>query len=222
MIKKKNIVKIIIDTLMLILLFFEYSKVFTGQLVHEIVGVLLLILFVIHNILNINFYKGLLKGRYNAVRVIATTVDIIFLICMLFTIILGIPISEEVFSFLNLNGNMTMRKLHTIFGYWSLIILSMHLGLHFKMIFAKFKRKIKNKRRLKLVILLIEIILVIYGIIVFYKINFVKLLIGEYSFGSFENSFIKSITNNFSILIAISIIMYNIEKLFLIKNRKDD
>ena len=90
------------------------------------------------------------------------------------------------------------------------------------MIFAKFKRKIKNKRRLKLVILLIEIILVIYGIIVFYKINFVKLLIGEYSFGSFENSFIKSITNNFSILIAISIIMYNIEKLFLIKNRKDD
>lgn len=159
---KKNTIKMIVDILMLVLMLLEYSKIYTGQLLHEIFGIALLGLFIIHNVLNINFYKTLFKGKYNVQRLITTIIDLLFLLCMLFTIILGVPISEKIFSFLNLNGNMTIRKLHTIFGYWGLIILAIHLGLHFKMIFAKLKNKVKENKIMKILIFTIQIIIIIY------------------------------------------------------------
>lgn len=216
---KKKTIKIIVDILMLIFMILEYSKLYTGQLLHEIFGMTLLGLFIIHNILNINFYKALFKGKYNSQRIITTITDLAFLICMLFTIILGIPISDKVFKFLDLNGNMTMRKLHTIFGYWGLVILSIHLGLHFKIIFAKLINKIKDKKNIKIIIYMLEIVVVILGIKAMLNTNLSSYLIGKASF-AIPTSLFLSLLNNLIIVCAISIIIYNIEKLFIKKERK--
>lgn len=213
---KKNTIKKIVDILMLVLMLLEYSKIYTGQLLHEIFGIELLGLFIIHNVLNINFYKTLFKGKYNAQRLITTFIDLSFLLCMLFTIILGVPISEKIFSFLNLNGNMTIRKLHTIFGYWGLIILAIHLGLHFKMIFAKLKSRIKEKKILKIIIFIIQIIIIIYGIKAMIDTSLGSYLIGESSF-AIPTSIVLSLINNLSIVLTISIIVYNLEKILLKK-----
>ena len=204
--------KIIIDILMLVLMLLEYSKIYTGQLVHEIIGIVLLLLFLTHNILNINFYKNLFKGNYNLTRGIITVVDLSFLICMLLTIILGIPISEKVFKFLGLKGSMTIRKLHTIFGYWGLVILSIHLGLHFNMIFAKLNQKIKEKNVLKVVMYLLEIIIIIYGIKVMIDTNFIDYLVGKASFSIPSGDIIISFLNNLSIVFTIAIIVFKIDK----------
>lgn len=210
--KKKNNIKMIVDVLMLVLMLLEYSKIYTGQLLHEIFGIALLGLFIIHNVLNINFYKTLFKGKYNIQRLITTITDLAFLMCMLFTIILGIPISEKIFNFLNLNGNMTIRKLHTIFGYWGLIILAIHLGLHFKMIFAKLKNRSKENTIMKILIFTIQIIIIIYGIKAMIDTNLGLYLIGESSF-AIPTSIVLSLINNLSIVLTISIIVYNFEKL---------
>ena len=207
----------VIDILMLILMLLEYSKIYTGQLLHEVIGIALFVLFFAHNLLNINFYKALLKGKYNSLRTITTIVDLAFLLCMLFTITLGIPISEKIFKFLNLNGNMTIRKLHTIFGYWAQILLAIHLGLHFKMIFAKLKNKVKDNKMLKAVIYLIQIVIVTYGIKAMWDTNLGAYLVGEASF-AIPTSIVLSLINNFSIIISISIIVYNLEKLYLRRN----
>lgn len=214
--KNKKIVKMIIDSLMLIIMLLEFSKLYTGQLLHEIFGIALFVLFIIHNILNINFYKNILKGNYNLLRIITTTINILFLICMLLTILLGIPISSELFKGLNLNGNMTVRKLHTILGYWNLILLSIHLGFHFKLIIAKLKNKIKGKKVINLVIYLVEIIIVIFGIKTMIDVNLGEYLIGASSF-AIRTSMIQSILNNFIIILSNSIITYNFEKLLLKK-----
>ena len=50
---KNKAYRIIVDFLMFIFMILEYSKIYTGQLIHEILGIALLILFIIHNILNI-------------------------------------------------------------------------------------------------------------------------------------------------------------------------
>ena len=217
--KKKNTIKMVVDVLMLILMLLEYSKIYTGQLLHEIFGMALLGLFIIHNVLNINFYRTLFKGKYNAQRLITTFIDLSFLLCMLFTIFLGIPISEKIFNFLNLNGNMTIRKLHTIFGYWGLIILAIHLGLHFKMIFAKLKSRIKEKKKMKIIIFIIQIIIIIYGIKAMIDTNLGLYLIGKSSF-AIPTSIVLSLINNLSIVLAISIVAYNLEKILL--KRRDD
>lgn len=217
--KKKSIIRMIVDILMLILILLEYTKIYTGQLLHEIIGIALLELFIAHNILNIKFYKSLFKGQYNSQRIFTTITDLVFLLCMLFTIILGIPISEKVFKFLDLNGNMTMRKLHTIFGYWGLIILSIHLGLHFKMMFTRLNKILENNKIKKVVIYLIELIIIIFGIKVMIEMNLWDYLIGKASFAIPSENIVISIFNNFTIIISIGLIFYSIKKL-LIKNNK--
>ena len=208
--------KIIIDILMLVLMLLEYSKIYTGQLVHEIIGIVLLLLFLTHNILNINFYKNLFKGKHNLTRGITTVVDLSFLICMLLTIILGIPISQKIFKFLGLKGNMTFRKLHTIFGYWGLVILSIHIGLHFNMIFAKLNNKtLAIKKLIKVMVYLIEIVIILFGIKVMMNNNFADYLIGNASFAIPSGNIMISFLNNLSMVMAIALIVYNLEKIFI-------
>ena len=223
--KRKNIFRMIIDILMLIFMILEFSKIYTGQFLHELFGIGLFLLFITHNILNISFYKNILKGKYSLLRTITTIINILFLVCMLLTIILGIPISSEIFKGLNLNGNMTIRKLHTIFGYWNLILLSIHLGFHFKIIFVKLKNKIKDKKAIKILFHIVEVIIVIFGIKTMRDINFGAYLIGKSSF-TIPTNIVLSLLNKFITLVSISILTYNFEKILLkkkegIKNEKN-
>ena len=144
---------------------------------------------------------------------------------MLLTIILGIPISSEIFKGLNLNGNMTIRKLHTIFGYWNLILLSIHLGFHFKIIFVKQKNKIKDKKAIKILFHIVEVIIVIFGIKTMRDINFGAYLIGKSSF-TIPTNIVLSLLNKFITVVSISILTYHFEKILLkkkegIKNEKN-
>lgn len=217
----KKVFKIIIDILMIIFMLLEYSKIYTGQLLHEVIGIILFVLFVLHNLLNKNFYKNIFKGKYNFLRTFTTIIIFSFLICMLFTIILGIPISNEVFKGLNLKSNITIRKLHTILGYWSLVILSIHLGLHYKVIFAKLNNKISKNKILKLVLYIIELLIVILGIKFMIDVNLVKHLTGQLLFGTFDGNMFLSILKNFVIVLSIGTIIYNFEKI-IIKKRKEN
>ena len=214
--KNEKMIKIIVDVLMLIIMLLEFSKLYTGGVLHEVFGITLFILLVIHNILNISFYKNILKGKYTILRTISTIVNIMFLICMLLIIILGIPISSELFKGLNLNGNMTTRKLHTILGYWNLILLGIHLGFHFKVIFAKLKNKNKDKKVIMFLFYIVELIVVIFGIKTMIDINLGAYLIGKSSF-AIPTHIILSLLNNFIIVTSISIFIYNIEKILLKK-----
>ena len=204
--------KIVIDILMFILMLLEYSKLYTGQLLHEVFGILLLILFILHNILNIKFYKGLLKGKYNLQRITITVINFLLLMCLLFAIILAIPISESIFKFLNLSANMTVRKLHTIFGYWSLILMSIHLGLNLKILSAKIKNKVKERKIIKIILYIIELIIVALGIKAIIDTNLGLYLVGKASFAIPTNA-IVSFLNNFCIVATISIITNKLEKI---------
>ena len=106
---------------------------------------------------------------------------------------------------------MTVRKLHTILGYWDLVLLSIHLGFHYNLIFGKLKNKIKDKKVLKYIIYILEIVIVLLGIKVIFDINLGLYLIGKSSFSNSTN-IISSIFNNFMVVLCISTIVYNFEK----------
>jgi hypothetical protein len=71
-----------------------------------ILGVGLIILFIIHNILNWEWYKRLFKGKYSALRIIHTTINIFLVAEMLGLMISGVMLSRTVFAFLDLNGGL--------------------------------------------------------------------------------------------------------------------
>ncbi|MBR3249284.1 MAG: DUF4405 domain-containing protein [Clostridia bacterium] len=216
---KNKVYRMIVDILMFIFMLLEYSKIYTGQLIHEILGIALLILFIIHNILNINFYKNIFKGKYNSSRAFLTIVDIGFLIFMALTIILGVPISKELFNFFSIANGSIISKLHILFSYWGMLFLAMHIGLHIKTIFAKLICKVKKNNFLKYVVILLQILIVIYGIKLFFNTNIINYIIAKSSFGNYTKNIWISLWNNFMIIFAIAIIIYNFERIINLNNK---
>lgn len=141
MIQKKQI-KIIIDIIMSIALLFLMSFQVTGDKYHEWIGAGMLVLFVIHNLLNANWYKALFKGKYSAYRVLRTIVNLLVLVAIILTGYSGIVMSRYVFDFLPINDGMaTARKLHLAGSYWSFVLMSVHLGMHWNMMLGKLSIK---------------------------------------------------------------------------------
>lgn len=131
---KKLKIKISIDIIMTVLMLLEMAYQLTGNLFHEITGVTLFILFFLHNMLNIKWYKSVHKVKYKFRRIISIMTNMLLLASMILLMITGIMISRDVFSFLGLNGGLTVQQLHTCVATWGLIFISIHVGMHWQML----------------------------------------------------------------------------------------
>lgn len=119
--KPKAIVKIMTDILMTLALLFLMGYQFWGDIAHEWAGAGMFLLFILHHILNGNWYKTLFKGRYTPARVFQLVVDILVFLAMLGLMVSGIRLSNHVFAFLNIRGGMSFaRLLHMAASYWGL------------------------------------------------------------------------------------------------------
>lgn len=145
---RKMKLKLTIDLIMTVLLLFQMAYMLTGNTVHEWTGAAMLILFILHNVLNIKWYGNLLKGRYSGFRIIQTVVNLLLIFCMVSLIVSGMMMSRIVFSFLAVDGGMGFaRMLHMAAAYWGFLLMSVHLGLHWKVIMGM-TRKIRKQKAL--------------------------------------------------------------------------
>lgn len=76
---KKFIFKMILDALMTLALFFTFGFQFWGDSLHEVFGTLMFVMFILHQVLNLNWYKNLFKGKYTSQRVVGTVLNIMLL-----------------------------------------------------------------------------------------------------------------------------------------------
>ena len=93
--KAKMKIKRGIDFLMTVLLLLLMSYQTTGQELHEWFGTGMLVLFLLHNILNIRWYGSLFKGKYTLLRAMQTLINISVLISMLCLGFSGIVLSRH-------------------------------------------------------------------------------------------------------------------------------
>lgn len=162
----KRKLKLIIDIIMYVLFIILMGYHLTNNKTHEILGVITFILFIIHHILNIRWYKTLFKGKYNFYRILQIIIDFLLLISMIGIIFSSIIISADVFSFLNIKTTMFGRNIHMISTSWSFVLMAIHLGLHLNIILFKLNKKMKNSI-FEYVYYLILIILILLGIYYF-------------------------------------------------------
>ena len=199
--------KLIVDILMFILMLLEFSRLFTGALLHELIGIALLILVIVHLILNKNYILNIRKAKYNVKSIIMLITNILLVISFLLTIVFGLLSSQETLTFLNVH-NLTIVKLHKIFGNVSLIVIGIHLGINFNAIFGKVTKLIKNN----IVNYILGIIIIMLGIYSSIKVDFIKHVIGEYGFGIKEGNIIINILEYLSIILMFTIIINYIYK----------
>lgn len=150
--KPKAIIKICVDGLMTAALLFVSGYQLWGEKAHEWAGAFLFVLFIAHYILNMGWYRRLFHGRYTPMRILQLVVDMALLAVMLMQMYSGIVMSRHVFAFLPLESGMGLaRSMHILGAYWGILLMSLHLGLHWNMFLGMGRKaaKIKDPSRVR-------------------------------------------------------------------------
>ena len=157
---KPQRLRMIIDITMTILsiILMGGNYLFPADIVHEILGVALFVLWAVHITLNRRWYaslaqasklitstnandrrsySALFRGKYNPYRVMQTIINCCILICTIFLMISGIILSNHIFTFLNIQGGLGFARIaHLLASHWYYLFMSLHIGLHEGMIFG--------------------------------------------------------------------------------------
>lgn len=183
-----------IDFLMTAALLLLMAYQITGQELHEWFGAGMLVLFLLHNILNVRWYGNLFKGKYTLLRAMQTIINISVFAAMLCLGFSGIVMSRHVFAGFPIHGPMaTARIMHLAASYWGFVLMSIHLGFHWSMILGMFRRLCCGKKTPAAFVWPIRFVAVFiagYGAYCFYKENIVSYMFlkQEFVFFNFEQS----------------------------------
>jgi hypothetical protein len=113
-----------------------------GQTAHEVLGILMLALFVVHHILNRRWAANLLRGRYSPYRVFQTVLAALILITIVLQGVSGIVLSRQLFVGLSLPASKSLaRTWHMAFGYWGFVLMGLHMGLHWSMVLGVARKR---------------------------------------------------------------------------------
>lgn len=124
-----------LDVLMVILMMIVMSYQAVGNLFHEVAGAALFVLFLVHNILNRKWYHNIVRGKYSVFRKTMLAVDILTLISMLAAMGTGIYLSQSIFApLLGMREGYLIRPWHVAAGAWGTILVSVHGGMHIRII----------------------------------------------------------------------------------------
>lgn len=136
----KRKIRVTVDIALLLLLPVLMTEMLMGQQLHEWVGTVSFLVFVLHHILNYRWWGTLAKGDYTPVRCLMTLLDLLLVADILALMTSGIMMSGFVFDWLHIRGGMMIaRKLHLFASYWSLILMSAHVGLHAGIVVKRIK-----------------------------------------------------------------------------------
>lgn len=183
-------IKIVTDILMTVILLLLMAYQIVGDTLHEWFGAGMPVLFIVHNILNIKWYRALFKGKYKPMRIFGTVLNCAVLVAVLMLGYSGIVMSRHLFAFLNIRKGMALaRSMHLCVSYWGFVLMSLHLGFHWGMIVRKFPKW----KKLAMIIWIMRVIaatVAVYGAVCIIKADIFSYMFlkNEFAFFNFEKS----------------------------------
>lgn len=133
-----------IDAGMVVLLpcLMAYSLI--GETFHEIVGTIMLILFIAHHRMNRGWLRGLGRGRYSPRRVFQTAVDLLLLVFMVAQPVTGILMSKHLYAFLpTAKLSAAARAIHLPLANWGFVLMCVHAGTHLEKLLRRVPKMVK-------------------------------------------------------------------------------
>ena len=161
--------KIILDIILTLLLGCQMAYSLISEVSHEITGLCMIALLVLHHILNGGFHRHLFKGRYSPYRVTLTAIDAAMLVIFLTQGISGLMMAKHIRLF-NVTGANWARQAHLVGAYWGFVLCGIHAGLHMSGLARKWQRI--QRRGVKVCIALIVIASSAYGAVAFVQRGF--------------------------------------------------
>lgn len=202
--KPKMTAKICVDIGMTIALLFLMTYELIGQAAHEWLGIGIFVLFILHHILNRKWSGSLLKGKYTPLRIWQTTLVLLVLAAMIGSMVSGVILSRHALSFLPLKGGRSFaRSLHMLASYWGFVLMSLHLGLHWRMMIGVAGKVVKNPSAARTWTLrILAFAIAVYGVYAFIKrdIGQYMLLNIQFVFFDFEEPLIVFLLDYMAIM----------------------
>lgn len=162
--KKKTIIKITLDTVMLIVLALMYKKSALGLAFHEIGGLAVIGAFVIHKLLNWDWIRSVTVKLFSKKVLMRTRVmyalDVCLLVLFLLIGISGVFISKIVFG---MGGGQVFKTVHYCASAVAIALVGVHLGLHYSYLKGIIGRKIHLKRGAAAVLVVLMLAFGVWG-----------------------------------------------------------
>lgn len=205
---------------------------FPADIVHEILGVGLFVLWGVHIALNRRWYGAIFKGKYNPYRIMQTVINCCILICTIFLMISGIILSNQLFTFLNIQSGLGFARIaHLLASHWYYLFMSLHIGLHVGMITNKMRhpapinchpelvsgsstnempKQLRHDKLRKIIPRIILALVCAYGLYAFITRGVWKYLIlrQQFFFFDLERGYVLFVLDYISIIILFSTILH--------------
>ena len=183
---KKVIVNIIMTVMLPVLM--AYSLI--GEMFHEIAGIVLFALFIIHMIQNRKWYGSITKGRQSGVRIFQAVLNIVLTFIMFALPVSGILMSRHLFSWLPTDGITTFaRESHLLLSYWGFVLMCVHLGTHIGLIQCRVRARTGGNAKANVTARigdLIALAAAAYGVFAFIKRQFPMYMFRQSMFVFFD------------------------------------
>ena len=210
-IKNKRSIRIIIDIAMIFSLLFVYGFQLTGKILHGLSGISVLTLFVLHLVMNRNWFRSLFKTKYTFRLALKTFINILLTIAAGTVIITGVIEAWAPPFFFQFENIITVRQVHTFAAYWLWFLIGVHVGFHWEMVV----QRICKNRLVTFIMSVFALVVAIFGIWSFIDRDiFAKLFLGfSFDYWPRERPVILFFVETLSILGMYIFVTYYIIKL---------
>ncbi|MBR1597972.1 MAG: DUF4405 domain-containing protein [Lachnospiraceae bacterium] len=201
--------RMMIDILMTLLLPLLMAYSLIGENIHEVLGICMFALFIAHHVINRKWWTAIRKGKYNAVRILNTAVNLFLAVFMILQPLSGILMSKYVLKEVTIGGaTSTLRTIHMTLAYWGFIMMSFHLGLHIRAISAKMKSRMN--KGIRTVVTALFLMTALYGIYAFIKrgIGDYLLMRVMFAFFDFSESKIRFLFDYTAVMVLVAEIAF--------------
>ncbi|MBQ6296816.1 MAG: hypothetical protein IJK81_03875 [Selenomonadaceae bacterium] len=146
--------KFLLDVILFALFVAELSFHHLPKILHEILGVAMALVIIVHVAINFRRFKSLFK-KITPRKFFIVTIDFALAIGSVIILFAGVCMSNYLFTdvvSLELRRNMTIHQLHVAIPYMMMILIGAHLGFHAQELRQRFS-KVKNFFNVAIVVL---------------------------------------------------------------------
>lgn len=211
--------KIVLDIIMFILLLLCMSYSLIGTKWHEYLGIILCIGFIIHCILQKNYFAKIISLKYTLYNSFILIINLLTFLTMFGLIISSLIFLDYIPLFLKTSFPNLINFARTL----GFILISMHLGLHWQIFYNLITKYTKNKLSYLLNSKLILWIIFLYGLNNFIHYDLISYMLLQNNFVYFNpsQSLLSFFVDYLSIVATFIILSNYLRKSFLNLQTKD-
>ena len=207
-----NKIRMPLDILMTLLsvILMGGTMLFPDDRLHQICGISLIVIWVVHVILNRRWYGSLFKGKYQPYRIMQIIVNLGVLLCALLLMTSGLLMAWFIPADWVGGALGFARITHLLASHWYYIFMAFHIGLHGAMLASKIKIR-------GLATQIICLLISLYGIYAFILRGVWKYMFGlqQFFFFDFNRGYVLFALDYISIIVLFGTTVYYLGKLIV-------